>query len=387
MHSWGCKVYAGFLLRDVAWLLPAVVLLQLHAPQHAAASANVSAVIFQGFEYSWLHKIAGFETPHRLGSVAAYIEDSSAFKCQFTPGVDGDFARPRLFYAALGERAPISSVSGLWHHVARDRAQQSEHPFAETSVSDRVVVAVGADSDAAVVLNGFNVSMQCDAACGDCNSNGAWVYSFNMSISNCSNGGNSVQCDIEFGLGRGWTPTHGGGKTFNLCMTYNITIYFAAIVYRRSASPALLSDSIEQLAWLSDGVATALRSLQAPQPEHPLFTGITAFGWDLYETGAFADRGRYLESYHFSLTQPLMSAGGNFTYNVSLGLSAPSLTTVPSRVRYHAGTLTLFAPCNDTLVATMEAVATVCKDDPAIAFYCSNHGMNASLEDTVPLQL
>ena len=76
-----------------------------------------------------------------------------------------------------------------------------------------------------------------------------------------------------------------------------------------------------------------------------------------------------------------------FTYNVSLGLSAPSLTTVPSRVRYHAGTLTLFAPSNDTLVATMEAVATVCKDDPAIAFYCSNHGMNASLEDAVPLQL
>jgi hypothetical protein len=372
-------------------LLLAVLLLL--AASHAAASANVSAVMFQGFEYQWLRRILGFETPHRLGSIAAYVEDRDRFACRFTPGVDGDFARPRLFYAAVPADSPIASLNGHWHYVARDRAEQSEHPAAETRVQERIVIALSAafrrfSGDVAVVLNGFNVSMQCDPACGVCNSNAAWVYSFNMSILNCSNDGSNVECDISFGLGRGWTPTHGGGKSFNACMIYDIAIHFLAIVHESSPSTTLLSDSIEKLGWLSDAASATQRSLHAPAGAQPLFTGITAFGWDLLETDGHADRGRYLETYHFSLTQPRMSSGSNFTYNVTLGLSDPSLTTVPARVLYHASTLTLLAPTNkSSVVATLEAVATVCKDDPGTAFYCAKHGMNASLVDSVLLQL
>jgi hypothetical protein len=357
-----------------------------------AASTNASTVVFQGFQYEWLRRILGFQTPHRLGSIAAYIQDGSSFVSRFTPGVDGDFAHPRLFYTVVGQQAPFSPLSGQWHYTAHDRGEQCDHPFAETIVQDRIIIAIpsalyGDLTDAAaVVLNGFNVSMKCDSACGVCNSDGAWVYSFNVSISNCSNGGGSLGCDISFGLGRGWTPTHGGGKSFNSCMTYHITIYWLAALFKPSAFTALLPDRVEKLGWLSDGVSTALRSFKTPSGAAPLFTGMTAFGWDLLETDGHADRGRYLESYHFSLTQPNM-LGSEFTYNVSLGLSDPSLTTVPSRVRYHLSALTLLVPSNDSQAASLQATGTVCKDDPVTAFYCSKNGMNASLVDTVPLQL
>ena len=366
----------------------------LYAASQALAANNVSSVIFQGFDYSWERKIMGFETPHRLGSVAAFV-DNSNFICQFTPGVDGDFAHPRLLYAVLDKEAPMSSLSGHWHSILHDRAEHTDHPFAEINIQDQIVIntpasfagELGRGFDAAVVLNGFNVSMQCNSSCGICNSNGAWVYSFNMSISNCTNDGNSIECEISFGLGRGWTPTHGGGKSFNLCMIFDVTIYFTAIEYERSTATALISSSFEKQGLLSEGVATTPHSFEAPSGAKPVFNGISAFGWELLETEGIADRGRYLESYHFSVTQPEMSWESNFTFNVSMGLSDPSLTTVPSRARYHISALTLMAPFNDSHLNTLEAVATVCKDDPGTEFYCSKHGMNDSLVDAVPLQL
>jgi hypothetical protein len=169
-------------------------------------------------------------------------------------------------------------------------------------------------------------------------------------------------------------------------MTYHITIYWLAALFKPSALTALLPDRVEKMGWLADGVSTALRSFKTPAGAAPLFTGMTAFGWDLLETDGHVDRGRYLESYHFSLTQPNM-LGSEFTYNVSLGLSDPSFTTVPSRVRYHLNSLTLLVPSNNSQAVSLQATATVCKDDPATAFYCSKHGMKASLVDTVPLQL
>ena len=170
-------------------------------------------------------------------------------------------------------------------------------------------------------------------------------------------------------------------------MAFDISIYFIVFVYKRSAASTLLSDPIEKLGWLADGVTTATRSFEAPPGSSPLFTGISSFGWELLETDGLVDRGRYLESYHFSLTQPRMSSASKFSYNVSLGLSDPSLTTVPSRARYHVDALTLLAPSDPLPMVTLQAVATVCKDDPGTEFYCSDLDLNASLIDTVPLQL
>ena len=83
-----------------------------------------------------------------------------------------------------------------------------------------------------------------------------------------------------------------------------------------------------------------------------------------------------------------ISSASKFAYNVSLGLSDPFLTTVPSRARYHLNALTLLASSSNLLpMATLQAVATVCKDDPGTMFYCSDLGLNTSLVDVVPLQL
>ena len=42
-----------------------------------AFSAIAVAVVWQGFSYEWLHHIAGFETPHRLGTFASMFTNAS----------------------------------------------------------------------------------------------------------------------------------------------------------------------------------------------------------------------------------------------------------------------------------------------------------------------
>ncbi len=42
----------------------------------ACASAGPTAApVWQGWEYQWLHRVLGFQTPHRLGSFASLLSD------------------------------------------------------------------------------------------------------------------------------------------------------------------------------------------------------------------------------------------------------------------------------------------------------------------------
>ena len=45
----------------------------------------------------------------------------------------------------------------------------------------------------------------------------------------------SVVCPLYFGLGRGWTPSHGGGKPYNYEMAYNVTVLYTRVQYSASA--------------------------------------------------------------------------------------------------------------------------------------------------------
>jgi hypothetical protein len=49
-------------------LLLAVAL--LYAASHTLAASYASTIIFKGFRYGWEREILGFDTPHRLGSIA-----------------------------------------------------------------------------------------------------------------------------------------------------------------------------------------------------------------------------------------------------------------------------------------------------------------------------
>ena len=55
---------------------------------------------WQGYEYTWLRKIAGFETAHRFGAFDSHIENDSAF-VKVSPGVNGDYTFPSVFYRNL----------------------------------------------------------------------------------------------------------------------------------------------------------------------------------------------------------------------------------------------------------------------------------------------
>lgn len=63
-------------------------------------------------------------------------------------------------------------------------------------------------------------------------------------------------CPLYFGLGRGWTPSHGGGKPYNYQMAYNVTVFFLRVSYSMSSGTAMKMHRITQkviineLGWL-----------------------------------------------------------------------------------------------------------------------------------------
>lgn len=41
-----------------------------------------------------------------------------------------------------------------------------------------------------------------------------------------------IDCTLLFNLGRGWTPSHGGGKPYNYQMAFNATVHYWTVVYQ-----------------------------------------------------------------------------------------------------------------------------------------------------------
>jgi hypothetical protein len=266
-----------------------------------------------------------------------------------------------------------------------------DHPFAETRVRQTLEVlrpagAPPSFTQLAVVLAGFNISMACNSACGPCNSNGDWVYSLNMSIADCSSPGGAAPatCAVEFGLGRGWTPTHGGGKPYNPCMSYAIEVFYTALAYD-PAHTREISDLVVSNTTLFAPIETKTSFLPNLGGLAAVITGMTGFAWTLLETGGNADRGRYLERYAFSVSQPFRTGGG-FAYAYTMGLADPAVTTVPSDALYRIVTSTLFTDGDEPHInPTLAARAVVCEDDHPTAFVCTKHGMQPALVDTVPV--
>ena len=60
--------------------------------------------IWHGFKHEWQRKFAGkFETPHRMGSIRNRLYNDEMAQFTFTPGVNGDYAFPKLFYSQLND--------------------------------------------------------------------------------------------------------------------------------------------------------------------------------------------------------------------------------------------------------------------------------------------
>lgn len=176
------------------------------------SAALQPSMIWQGFHFRWLRRELGFETPHRLGSVSSYISNVSSncqnqsttpqqncsvhgtYKVQFTPGVSGDYAYPRVFYssAASTNASNILLLPGNWTFSFEDNSTSDPVPHADTARDMNITLPLSQPllpSQAfQLLLQGFQIEMKCiPSAAHPCNSDAIWAYYFNMSLAqDCS---------------------------------------------------------------------------------------------------------------------------------------------------------------------------------------------------------
>ena len=168
---------------------------------------EMSAIIWQGFHFQWLRKVLGLlETPHRLGSVASYIgnisndcnrTDIGTVNCtitgnytvQFSPGVDGDYAFPRVYFSGIlsNSKSNVYFLSGNWSFRFQDSSLLQPVPHADTTVrlNATIILQDGLKSSQSleVLLQGFELEMLCvESPDHPCNSNAIWAYHLNLSM-------------------------------------------------------------------------------------------------------------------------------------------------------------------------------------------------------------
>ena len=213
-HAWFCYSLCVYQLSQV-WVIPASALkLNVHTPLRGWGSEEYQHVfsfpepakyslLWQGFHFQWLRKTVGFETPHRLGSVASFITTSETcagtqdqackiigdYSVQFSPGVDGDYAFPGVYYSGLGSPnlSHLSILTGNWSFSFSDNSTLKPMLHAETVVNLNASIVLdeylNASQSVEVILQGFRIEMQCLASSEHtCNSNAVWAYHFNLSL-------------------------------------------------------------------------------------------------------------------------------------------------------------------------------------------------------------
>ena len=120
-------------------------LLALVALAAVACAEPTGGIVWQGFGYEWLHRILGFETPHRLGSFASAVIDSqttfdglgATYYAALTPGVSGDYAHPVTHYTGIkDESGSMVFEQGSWSFSFRDASNNhTAAPQANTDLS------------------------------------------------------------------------------------------------------------------------------------------------------------------------------------------------------------------------------------------------------------
>jgi hypothetical protein len=353
------------------------------------SSSNDTVYLWRGLDHQWQRKIPllGFETPHRLGSLANYLlADSAQANVTFTPGVDGDFAHPSVDYTrvalAPGSRVRVTSSDFVLQF--RDSANKTnEDGSNEARSSFRRTVVVQLTGDAAAVgdavLRGVRVDMHCDDAAQPdgrvCNSNGVWPFRLAFGVDKCSlsSPSSSLKCELSFDLWRGWTPAFGGAKPFNFVMSY--TVHFALSVVSASPADALgiaraepvLRRSHLQADAAEHGVVNVAPppSFNVAQGVDTLAVGLAAFSFELPETDDFKQRGRYIERIHFAVGQPQFaapssSANRNATYTFDMQVASPHTVFASLVDLSHRATVFFFGAAQTASIVEQSASGTVC---------------------------
>lgn len=375
------------------------------AVAHVAAAAE--SPVWQGAHAMWLHRIAGFETPHRLGTFVNLVSgpngavdgsDSAqasslggggagTFSYAFTPGVDGDFAYPAAHVAFL---SGLATEEQTWWMSWNDTVGSG--PDGVPTAASEAAVASDVPADAIVLLRGVDLEMKCVPGPNrTCNSQAIWPYHLDLGLTRSA--GSTWGAYIT--LARGWTPSHGGGKPLSTMMTYRLGVG-VTVVRQPPAGAQLLQGRFDSNTTVhsapATGQVTVRRAKDATVPDNATCAWVSSpsrIGFDLLETKGRANRGRYIRSLDFTVLDVAYSSrcGDTHVATAAAGISSPPATTYAASERAWVDFATLSVPTSTgaTVRGPGYVNGTVCEDDKTSAFYCHAHSMPSRLQGETPL--
>ena len=384
--------------RHGLWIVVALVLL--------TGSCCQGFVVWQGVQHSWQrHVLDLFATPHRLGSVANYVEtvagsggsNETVANITMTPGVNGDFAHPSTFFVSF----PATPAQGIYYaetsvkwsflgNASYDPEQKAV--FSSDAYSVPVSLSFPSSSLATpeVFLRGWRLDMRCDPSLQpsgrECNSDGVWPSRVSASAHSCTTSSGpsslSVSCTLDLALDRYWTPILGGGKPFNYVMSFDFYAYLAA------ATAKSFSSTRASLALRAD-THSRPRPLPASLAGRPGFPdgvlAVTGFSFQYLETDGMHELGRYIEDLMFYVSNATYAnATGTVSYDYTVGIHAP-ISTMPSLVDYTLATSLLQFSSPLPSPSPSSASGSLCIPDPATHFSCTFHALPARTNVVVPL--
>lgn len=404
------------------------------APISNIGTKNRAGFIWQGFRVEWLAKVAGFRMPHRFGSFDSRIvaqnhtvsssawTATAAAKFEFTPGVDGDYAKPLLRYS-LAHSPKMAVTRGKVNFAFTDDVTgdydnpnvSGNFPKAETSQHKRVSIGLDASQNFgrydnyAVVLRGVTIGMGCAAGQPgkSCNSDGLWPHRLYVAIEDCSHSGNKLQCDFDLDIFRSWTPDKGGGKPLNDKMAFDVDIQYTVFGgndgnFHAGDTNLITRTGSIQGASMAKVRKTGNRTITGQTGYANATMGLTAFGFELKKTGTATNRGhlgRYLSGLDFRISDRAYDKStGSMDWAYAVAFWAPTTVKQSDVTYYLRGKLLQFGDGSTVTssVATPAPGGTNWVDRAATgkscmegSFFkkCSNKGMPKDTKSTKALRV
>lgn len=366
-----------------------------------ATQTSEEALVWQGFDHDWQRRLLHvFETPHRLGSFANYIENEefssntvyAESNVTFTPGVNGDYAYPATFFSVVDSRyaeEPLQFGRGVAQASFADQASNQTGVLEATthrSIPITLEPPAGYSAgEGAVVLRGFRLDMHCNPdlqPSGDvCNSDGIWASFLEVNVTGCGQTpSGSLQCNAVFNMIRGCNPGCNSPiapKPFNYVMSYDLFIYYTYVFGAHASVDHVQASQNTDLGVVTKNVTTVGMGGFSQGT-----VAITGFAYDLQQFDDIENLGRYLERLAYNVQDVTYDAEeGSASYLATLGYYTP-LTTAPAHGHYLLDTTLLQFGGGVTAVqpSASPVNGTVCISDEL--FHCEFNIDGVKLEET-----
>ena len=340
-----------------------------------------SEYLWQGFDARWLRREVGFETPHRLGSIANYLINNQSgwySNISLTPGVTGDYSHPETFYTELPNGFTVGEevVEIEW----TDKLNNNTNPSAQSIKTKQFTIP----KEATALLKGIRLDMHCDPDLQPvdrpCNSEGDWLSYFNISES-CQT---PTSCTVIVSITRGWTPSHGGGKPINSVMTYKAHIPIMTLIGLNHTTHSE-EPFVKSALTTTNRIHEETTSVSVPSDSSAV-VGLREVCYQLFETNGQKDLGRYLERFVFHVG-PFTREWPSTTMKVNyeLGITAAETTTYPSKfTATMIPAVVTWKTHNMYPIVQKKVKGTVCQS--GIGFSCRDHFLKESDNDVVSLK-